>query len=371
METTMRSASLFGFGRFATVTTLAFGAGACAEGREPPAETAMVEIRSGLKFVFAERTDFCWAPETGFDERASCAEDGGKFALVSPPTEVELEPFAVDIHEVTNLQYLYCVAMGVCSDIEGYNGVSPEQREYYATDRFADYPMHRVTFLQAQTYCAFVGKRLPTEIEWERVARGNPDDGVDRPFPAEGIEEAAECRENDGAGFAAAYCGGNQNFIPAEGSPTDFVLEGGQKIYGLLGNVSEWTETWAKPDMGCVDEPPCSPQSQCNPALPDYVTCVTQSKNCDACVGNECYYMCVGESRQSIICTQHTDLPVSQEELLPTGGDRRVVRGGNVRTTREQPCRLRSGRPNELSGLVALQVTSGDSGIGFRCVKDL
>ena len=40
----MRSASLFGMGRFATVTTLAFGAGACAEGREPPAETAMVEI---------------------------------------------------------------------------------------------------------------------------------------------------------------------------------------------------------------------------------------------------------------------------------------------------------------------------------------
>ena len=359
----MRSASLFGFGRFATVTTLALGA--CAEGREPPPETAMVDITSGLTFVFAERNDFCYAPDTAIDDRASCGEDGGKFALLPPPTQVELEPFAIDVHEVTNLQYLYCVAMGVCSDLLNYSAVTQEQLNYYDTEKFENYPLNHVTYEQAATYCEFVKKRLPTEIEWERVARGNPDEGINRPFPAEGIEEAADCRQ--GGGFAVLYCG-DQNFIPVTSSPFDFVEENGQKIFGMFGNASEWTATWADPTMGCVDEPPCKPQSEC---IPTDAQCITDSKNCPACTGDECYYMCVGQSRQTIVCTQHTDLPVAQSEILPAGGSTRVVRGGSVSTAPNQPCQLRSGRPNDRAGVIARAVNQHYGGIGFRCAKSL
>ncbi len=364
----MRSASLFGMGRFATVTTLALGAGACAEGREPPATTSMVEVRAGLTYVFAERTDFCWPPSQQPINRPSCTDEG-VFAQVPAPVTVALEPFAIDVHEVTNLQYSYCVAMGVCEEPLAFNAPGGIN-SYYDNARFEDYPVNFVSFQQAQAYCSFVGKRLPTEIEWERVARGNPDEGIDRPFPAEGLEQATDCQRNNGAGFAVGLCGSGATFIPADSSATDFVQEGGSKIFGLFGNAAEWTETWVSVDIGCAGEPPCKPQSECG----SDIQCITDSKNCPACGENECFYMCDGQSRKTIICSQFDPaVPVSQSEVLPSGGSQRVIRGGSVTTSANQVCQLRSGRPNDTGGTRALEITPSNNtiGVGFRCAQSL
>lgn len=355
---------------FASLVAAASSFG-CAEGRDVPAITEMVEIRTGLTFTFG-RSDFCWPPNTAASQRPNCQTPiSGGFALVPPPVEVTLAPFAIDVHEVTNLQYLHCVATGGCTDLVAYNGATNEQQEYYDTDRFADYPVNRVTWNQADAYCKSVGKRLPTEVEWERVARGNPDDGVDRMFPADGVDELTDCQASSGEGFAVNFCRGNENFIAVTESSRDFVTEGGQRIYGLLGNVAEWTDTWAQTEMGCKDEPPCKQQKDC--AIDDN-QCITDSKNCPLCTAeDDCYYMCAGESLQTIVCTPFSDAeqPLAQDEILPDGGSQKIIRGGGVKTVESASCRLRASRPNDKLGMFALAVTSTDPGIGFRCAKDL
>ena len=343
---------------------------ACAEGIEPPALTAEVEITSGLTFTFG-RADFCAPPNTAESAKPNCQTPiPGGFALVPPPVEVTLAPFAIDVHEVTNEQYLHCVAIGKCEDLGAYNGATEEQRDYFKTDRYANYPVNRVSWNQAQKYCESIGRRLPTEIEWERVARGNPDKGIDRPFAADGIDRLEDCQEQSGEGFAVTFCRGNANFIDVTESTRDFVTEDGQRIYGMLGNAAEWTDTWALTEMGCKDEPPCAQERDC---APTDTVCVNQSKNCDACGPDDCYYMCQGQSLQTIVCTPYTpaEQPVAAAVVEPDGGSQKIVRGGGVRTTDDIACRLRSSRPNDKKGLFALATTSTDQGIGFRCARTL
>ena len=81
----------------------------------------------------------------------------------SPEHEVYLDAFWIDKYEVTNLQYAACVESGVCMmpmDTTGFT----KANDYY--------PVVNITWQDAKTYCEWVGRRLPTEAEWEKAARG-------------------------------------------------------------------------------------------------------------------------------------------------------------------------------------------------------
>jgi hypothetical protein len=88
---------------------------------------------------------------------------------------------------------------------------------------------------------------------------------------------------------------------------------------------------------------------------------------------DDCYYDCLGQSLQTIVCTPFSDAeqPVAQGQILPDGGSTKIVRGGMVKTNEAASCRLRSTRPNDKNGMFALATTSTDQGIGFRCAKTL
>jgi formylglycine-generating enzyme required for sulfatase activity len=139
---------------------------------------------------------------------------------------VELAAFAIDLHEVTNRQYRLCVRARACSGpLESSDAPSYE-------DADPDLPVVFVTAQQAADYCRWLGRRLPSEAEWERAARG----AGGQPWPW-GSAKPTTLRAN-------LQIGGHLPKGPAR--VTDPAFDKGRTPEGirdLLGNVWEWTTT--------------------------------------------------------------------------------------------------------------------------------
>ncbi|MDF3067986.1 MAG: hypothetical protein K0R38_3587 [Polyangiaceae bacterium] len=146
-----------------------------------------------------------------------------------PAHDVTVKSFWLDRTEVTNRRYLECVHAGKCApfrdDVARRFGAGPE--EGFRGD---DQPVVGVSHSDARAYCAFVGKRLPREAEWERAARGDDSRtfawGNQKPTP----ELACYGRKPGAKGATTSLVGSH----PAGAGP-----------YGhqdLTGNVWEWVE---------------------------------------------------------------------------------------------------------------------------------
>jgi serine/threonine-protein kinase len=88
-----------------------------------------------------------------------------------PAHNVSLDAFWIDQLEVTNAMYMLCVQAGRCTS--PIDWASDRRNSYFNTEEFKDYPVVHVTWGQASVYCAWAQRRLPTEAEWERAARGD------------------------------------------------------------------------------------------------------------------------------------------------------------------------------------------------------
>jgi formylglycine-generating enzyme len=96
-----------------------------------------------------------------FEGKPGCA------AQESPAHDVELDGYFLDADEVSVGDYASCVKAGACKDVK-----DPKDRNCTVSQHDPELPMDCVSQEQAAAFCTWMGKRLPTEAEWEKAARG-------------------------------------------------------------------------------------------------------------------------------------------------------------------------------------------------------
>jgi len=162
------------------------------------------------------------------NENASCRSS--EFTNEMPQRNIYISGFYMDVNEITNDQYRACVNSGVCrspSSSRRDNRYLPSN--YYNVSRWGNYPVVRVSWADAVSYCQWVGERLPTEAEWEKAARGADDS---RLFPWGNTFDGRKANTQER--------GGDQLY--AVGS-----FGSGDSPYGIhdmAGNAWEWVNDW-------------------------------------------------------------------------------------------------------------------------------
>ena len=158
------------------------------------------------------------------------------FGDETPVHTVEISTFWIDSVEVTAAQYALCLGDGDCSSPSQSPGCNHGLAER------SDHPINCVDAAQAASFCGWAGKRLPTEAEWEKAARGPNDE---RRFPW-GDEDPNLYLLSNPELRLLNY----NNLLESTarvGQHPDGVSPYG--IHNLAGNVMEWVLDFYDPDF--------------------------------------------------------------------------------------------------------------------------
>lgn len=191
-------------------------------------------------------------------------EDGLSYDDEHPQRLVYLAPFSIDRHEVTNAQYRHFV------DGTGHPPPSHLTPQFNLWNQTAplpgseQHPVVNVSWYDAAAYCQWQKKRLPTEAEWEKAARGT--DGRRYPWGMGWDNFSSNSASywaghtiefKDGAAWKSFWMAGDGARMSQEHGLKGEVLTlpigtfpQGASPYGLLdmtGNAAEWVQDWYEP----------------------------------------------------------------------------------------------------------------------------
>lgn len=169
-----------------------------------------------------------------------------------PAHRVYLESYSIDRYPITCKEYREFMQAGGYQHHQWWSDAGWEwlqanlvtQPLYWLDDRQWDnHPVCGVSWYEAEAYTNFVGKRLPTEAEWEKAASFESLTQSERIYPwGDTFPDSDRCNHNNAIGQTT----------PVNAYPN------GQSAYGLydtLGNVWEWTATWFDGYQGFVNYP--------------------------------------------------------------------------------------------------------------------
>ncbi|MEE2657200.1 MAG: SUMF1/EgtB/PvdO family nonheme iron enzyme [Candidatus Latescibacterota bacterium] len=176
--------------------------------------------------TYARRSGMIEIPEGSFTMGSASGQSDE-----APLHTVRVAAFWVDSVEVTAAEYSLCVRDGDCAT----PGEQPDCN--FGLDERADHPINCVDWAQAEAFCNWADKRLPTEAEWEKVARG-PNDERRYPWGDEDPNlllitfPTLQLLNYNALSRSTSKVGQHPDGISSYG------------VHNLGGNVMEWVEDW-------------------------------------------------------------------------------------------------------------------------------
>lgn len=321
---------------------LVAGLGGCPHGKDPPALTALITIPGG-SFSLGSAALACGDPKDKNElRRCDLGQQSSPMSWLDqlswvPRARARLASFAIEQHEVTNVQYSWCVEAGKCT---APASTAIDGTEYYEEAKYDNYPVVHVTREQAAAYCAFIGRKLPSEAQWEVAARLD-DSWQLRALPYAGAADPS-CTSGAATHLIHHGCGEPKLPLPVNYSSADV---SGLKVRNMASNVAEWVlDDWNR-FAYCEDK-----KDGLGPA------CQQQGINCERCQPPNDKVKCAASCDPSrlVICK-----PGEYKLQQGPQGSERVVRGGSYLL---DSCALR---------LFVRRKAPASPGpdIGFRCVQ--
>jgi formylglycine-generating enzyme required for sulfatase activity len=170
----------------------------------------------------------CYPGEPGYSRTYSTVEMPGR--------EIDLAGFYIDMYEVSVAEFRVCIEAGACQAkwLGNYNEANFCN---YDKPNYDEHPVNCASWYAADQYCRFAGKRLPSEAEWEKAARG--ESGFVFPWG----NTTASCKLANYSYYTNLFCVGGTS-LP--GSYPDGVSPYG--AFDMAGNLWEWVQDWYDPD---------------------------------------------------------------------------------------------------------------------------
>jgi formylglycine-generating enzyme required for sulfatase activity len=184
------------------------------------------------------------------------ASDGWCPDFSTPAHQVTLDAYLIDRYPVTAAEYKLCVDAGVCTYIPIVN-----PRATYDAVGMENHPINFVNWDQATAYCAWLGKRLPTEAEWERAAKGPTHQRYPWGNACPTTWSGTYCADAEWTPSTAKANGWedytHDDFYAT--SPVDAFASGAspEGVQDLVGNVWEWGSDW--PQLSYPEDPVINP----------------------------------------------------------------------------------------------------------------